>query len=83
MAAAILYAPGKAANAGGVAVSGLEMSQNSAHLRIGREEVDARLRADHEAIHTAVSKPARRNTAIPQNYVLVRTSPASSRWPTR
>ena len=41
--AKILYAPGKAANAGGVAVSGLEMSQNSERLKWSREEVDAKL----------------------------------------
>ncbi|KAF2759670.1 glutamate dehydrogenase [Pseudovirgaria hyperparasitica] len=41
---AIWYAPGKAANAGGVAVSGLEMAQNSARLRWSAEEVDAKLR---------------------------------------
>ena len=39
----MLYAPGKAANAGGVAVSGLEMSQNSERLRWSSEEVDAKL----------------------------------------
>ena len=49
----ILYAPGKAANAGGVAVSGLEMSQNSARLFWTREEVDARLREIMKAIHRA------------------------------
>lgn len=43
-AAAIWYAPGKAANAGGVAVSGLEMAQNSARLSWTSEEVDARLK---------------------------------------
>ncbi|OJJ44771.1 hypothetical protein ASPZODRAFT_153652 [Penicilliopsis zonata CBS 506.65] len=43
-AAAIWYAPGKAANAGGVAVSGLEMAQNSARLSWTTEEVDARLK---------------------------------------
>lgn len=42
--AAIWYAPGKAANAGGVAVSGLEMAQNSARLSWTSEEVDARLK---------------------------------------
>ena len=41
--AKILYAPGKAANAGGVATSGLEMSQNSARTSWSREEVDQRL----------------------------------------
>jgi len=40
----VLYAPAKAANAGGVATSGLEMSQNSMRLVWSREEVDARLR---------------------------------------
>lgn len=43
-AAAIWYAPGKAANAGGVAVSGLEMAQNSARVRWTAEEVDSRLK---------------------------------------
>lgn len=38
------YAPGKAANAGGVAVSGLEMAQNSARLKWTPEEVDAKLK---------------------------------------
>ena len=42
--AKILYCPGKASNAGGVAVSGLEMTQNSERLRWSREEVDAKLR---------------------------------------
>jgi glutamate dehydrogenase (NADP+) len=39
----VLYAPGKASNAGGVATSGLEMSQNAMRLSLPREEVDARL----------------------------------------
>ncbi len=47
----ILYAPGKAANAGGVAVSGLEMAQNSMRLNWPREEVDARLRLIMKSIH--------------------------------
>jgi glutamate dehydrogenase (NAD(P)+)/glutamate dehydrogenase (NADP+) len=47
----ILYAPGKAANAGGVAVSGLEMTQNSMRLNWTREEVDARLRTIMHNIH--------------------------------
>ncbi|KAI9875310.1 MAG: hypothetical protein M1823_007505, partial [Watsoniomyces obsoletus] len=41
---AIWYAPGKAANCGGVAVSGLEMAQNSARIKWTREEVDERLK---------------------------------------
>ncbi len=49
--AKILYAPGKAANAGGVATSGLEMSQNSLRLSWTREEVDKRLRDIMVAIH--------------------------------
>ena len=49
--AKILYAPGKAANAGGVSVSGLEMSQNSERLSWTREEVDSRLHAIMENIH--------------------------------
>ncbi len=47
----ILYGPGKAANAGGVAVSGLEMSQNSLRLSWTREEVDQRLQGIMAAIH--------------------------------
>lgn len=50
-AAGVLYAPGKAANAGGVSVSGLEQSQNSLRLSWTREEVDARLRAIMREIH--------------------------------
>ncbi len=47
----ILYAPGKAANAGGVAVSGLEMAQNSMRLNWPREEVDDRLKIIMKSIH--------------------------------
>ena len=49
--AKILYSPGKAANAGGVAVSGLEMSQNSERLKWSREEVDAKLHSIMDDIH--------------------------------
>lgn len=48
----ILYAPGKAANAGGVAVSGLEMAQNSMRLSWPREEVDSRLKQIMKSIHS-------------------------------
>ncbi|MCP4374613.1 MAG: NADP-specific glutamate dehydrogenase [bacterium] len=48
-----LYGPGKAANAGGVAVSGLEMCQNSMRLAWTREEVDSRLQDIMQAIHTS------------------------------
>jgi glutamate dehydrogenase (NADP+) len=47
----ILYAPGKAANAGGVATSGLEMSQNAAHLGWSAKMVDDKLREIMAAIH--------------------------------
>ena len=49
--AKILYCPGKASNAGGVAVSGLEMSQNSERLKWSREEVDAKLHEIMNNIH--------------------------------
>lgn len=49
--AKILYSPGKASNAGGVATSGLEMSQNSERLSWTREEVDTRLKGIMKAIH--------------------------------
>jgi glutamate dehydrogenase (NADP+) len=51
LAAGILYGPGKAANAGGVAVSGLEMSQDALRLNWSRDEVDGRLRSIMRAIH--------------------------------
>ncbi len=49
----ILYGPGKAANAGGVAVSGLEMSQNSLGFSWSRDEVDAKLKEIMKSIHTS------------------------------
>jgi glutamate dehydrogenase (NADP+) len=49
----VLYAPGKASNAGGVAVSGLEMSQNAARLSWTRDEVDGRLLQIMQSIHAA------------------------------
>jgi glutamate dehydrogenase (NADP+) len=54
--AGILYAPGKASNAGGVAVSGLEMTQNSMRLPWQREEVDARLQTIMQNIHQSCVK---------------------------
>jgi glutamate dehydrogenase (NADP+) len=56
LAAKILYGPGKAANAGGVATSGLEMSQNSMRLSWTREEVDQRLHGIMVSIHEACRK---------------------------
>jgi len=49
----ILFGPGKAANAGGVAVSGLEMSQNSSRISWSREEVDQKLHGIMKSIHLA------------------------------
>ena len=50
------YAPGKAANAGGVSVSGLEMSQNSIRLSWSTEEVDEKLKSIMQNIHEACVK---------------------------
>jgi glutamate dehydrogenase (NADP+) len=66
--AGILYGPGKAANAGGVATSGLEMSQNSLRLAWTREEVDARLHGIMKAIHKQARDTAE-EYATPGNYV--------------
>jgi glutamate dehydrogenase (NADP+) len=66
--AKILYGPGKAANAGGVATSGLEMSQNSMRLSWTREEVDNRLRMIMHSIHSICVQNAER-FGTPGNYV--------------
>jgi len=55
----ILYGPGKAANAGGVATSGLEMAQNAMHLNWTRDEVEARLRQIMVSIHTSACETAK------------------------
>lgn len=65
----VMYGPGKAANAGGVATSGLEMSQNSMRLAWTREEVDRRLNDIMKAIHTACSETAK-EYGQPTNYVM-------------
>lgn len=57
--AKILYGPGKAANAGGVATSGLEMSQNAMRLAWNAEEVDEKLHGIMIAIHRATSEAAK------------------------
>jgi len=64
----ILYGPGKAANAGGVAVSGLEMSQNSVRMAWTREEVDGHLNRIMRDIHTACVTTAEQ-FGTPGNYV--------------
>lgn len=68
VASKILYGPGKAANAGGVAVSGLEMSQNSQRLSWTREEVDQRLQDIMTAIHQQCFDAAE-EYGVPGNYV--------------
>ena len=79
----ILYGPGKAANAGGVATSGLEMSQNSLRLSWPREEVDERLHNIMKNIHKAALDTAKEYGDAGQLRPRARTSPASSRSPTR
>ncbi len=80
--AGVLYAPGKAANAGGVATSGLEMAQNSARMSWPREQVDRELHTIMKSIHRACRETSAAY-GVPGNYVTARTSPASSRSPTR
>ena len=63
----ILYAPGKASNAGGVATSGLEMTQNSMRLSWSREEVDRKLHDIMIAIHQQCVKYGKEGNYI--NYV--------------
>jgi glutamate dehydrogenase (NADP+) len=64
----LLYGPGKAANAGGVSVSGLEMTQNSMRLAWTREEVDSRLKMIMKSIHQT-SLEAAEQYGTPGNYV--------------
>jgi glutamate dehydrogenase (NADP+) len=65
----IMYAPGKASNAGGVAVSGLEMAQNSMRLNWPREEVDSRLRIIMKSIHHTCLEAAA-EYGMPGNYLV-------------
>ncbi len=67
LGAKILYGPGKAANAGGVAVSGLEMAQDSQFYQWRREEVDARLQGIMRSIHENCVKYGKENGFV--NYV--------------
>lgn len=66
--AGVLYGPGKAANAGGVATSGLEMAQNSMRLPWSREEVDSRLQTIMKNIHSTCVKYGKKETGF-INYV--------------
>jgi glutamate dehydrogenase/leucine dehydrogenase len=65
--AKILYGPGKAANAGGVAISGLEMTQNVLHTRWNREDVDAKLKTIMKDIHETCVRYGSDNGTV--NYV--------------
>jgi glutamate dehydrogenase (NADP+) len=65
----LLYGPGKAANAGGVATSGLEMSQNSARISWSREEVDQKLHTIMKNIHRTALEAGEQYGA-PGNYVV-------------
>ncbi len=65
----LLFSPGKASNAGGVATSGLEMSQNAMRLNWTAEEVDAKLHGIMKNIHAAARKAAA-EFGEPDNYVL-------------
>ena len=64
----ILYAPGKASNAGGVAVSGLEMAQNSMRLNWPRQEVEERLKHIMQSIHKTCLDAAA-DYGMPGNYL--------------
>lgn len=66
--AKILYSPGKASNAGGVATSGLEMSQNSMRMMWSKEEVDQRLQEIMKNIHSVCVETAEKY-GTPGNYV--------------
>lgn len=68
LAAKILFSPGKASNAGGVATSGLEMSQNSERLSWSKEEVDAKLKGIMKNIHDAAFDAAKQ-FGMEGNYV--------------
>jgi len=63
----VLFGPGKAANAGGVATSGLEMSQNSMRINWSRNEVDEKLQNIMKSIHQACVEHGEENGEV--NYV--------------
>lgn len=69
-AASVLFAPAKAANAGGVAVSGLEMSQNSMRVSWSHAEVDDRLKAIMQGIHAQALSYGRSKPGAPVDYVV-------------
>jgi glutamate dehydrogenase (NADP+) len=65
----VLFGPGKAANAGGVATSGLEMAQNAGFTVWTREEVDAKLLGIMTEIHRS-SRETAEEFGVPDNYVV-------------
>ncbi len=69
LAAGVLFAPGKASNAGGVATSGLEMSQNSQRLYWSASEVDARLKEIMQTIHATCVQYGTEEGSHSTNYV--------------
>ncbi len=69
LATGILYGPAKAASAGGVSVSGLEMAQDSQRLQWSRQEVDEQLRLIMAAIHAQVREAAEQYGQV-GNYVV-------------
>jgi glutamate dehydrogenase (NADP+) len=77
----VLFSPGKASNAGGVAVSGLEQTQNALRLSWTREEVDAKLQEIMRSIHSACVNYGQNGSHV--DYVKAPTSGASSRSPRR
>ena len=62
--AKILFAPGKASNAGGVATSGLEMSQNSLRMNWTREEVDTKLKQIMKDIHSSCVEYGKKDSHV-------------------
>lgn len=69
LAEGVLFGPGKAANAGGVATSGLEMAQNATFSSWSRDEVDTRLRMIMVSIHRTCVETAEAY-GVPGNYVV-------------
>ena len=78
----VLFGPGKAANAGGVAVSGLEMCQNSMRLSWSREEVDSKLQGIMKSIHRSCLEASEAYNCK-GNYLVGLISPVFSRSPKR
>ena len=60
----VLFGPGKAANAGGVAVSGLEMSQNSMRIKWERDEIDKKLFNIMQSIHSSCVRHGKQDKSI-------------------